>query len=596
MKKTLSLTGLTMNAMALIAPGAFLWITFQLQAAQTDITGATTAQDMWFGIFIALILAFLTAGSYAMLSRRYPDAGAGSSYNFADQALRERNSSKRTIRFTKFTIGWLSHLYYWVYPGVMVAFMAVLITFILQAFGLNISSWMQVGIAVAFAVFVGIIAYRGINTSTRTNILLNIVQWGMLVGTTIMALIYRFLNPQGVTFLMPSAGDIIAPHDISHIFFQATIAILVLVGFESSTALMSEAKKPSNVSRAVIISLIVQGGAYLFEYFGAEAILNNNYTFNAAASSNAPIGDLVNIMGNVFLGGNGFVLMMIVAGIVAAAILGTTLACLNTGVRVTYAISCDKEMPLPLGILDSKHLSPQNGVILLTAVSAGIGAFGVLSIENLTAISLLSNIGTFLTYGLTNIIAFIAFAKERGSFVLRRIVPLLGAGANIVMLFATGWLGILGGGEAQAAAIMAIIITVVWIIIGLGYFLVNTRTRSSRFLPYTGRIPCIHIESWIKSTQPWLMHVKAVTTDGKKIDGDFTKEDANMFFIEHDDVKQERRKKLVQLIEDQAVMSDTFDPGRYEQLAREVSALRKQVDDLTNEIKVLNVKGERKWV
>ena len=28
MKPTLGLTGLTMNAMALIAPGAFLWLTF----------------------------------------------------------------------------------------------------------------------------------------------------------------------------------------------------------------------------------------------------------------------------------------------------------------------------------------------------------------------------------------------------------------------------------------------------------------------------------------------------------------------------------------------------------------------------------------
>ena len=34
-KATLGLTGATMNAMALIAPGAFLWITYQLQAAAT---------------------------------------------------------------------------------------------------------------------------------------------------------------------------------------------------------------------------------------------------------------------------------------------------------------------------------------------------------------------------------------------------------------------------------------------------------------------------------------------------------------------------------------------------------------------------------
>ena len=32
---TLGLLGATVNAMALIAPGAFLWITYQLQAAAT---------------------------------------------------------------------------------------------------------------------------------------------------------------------------------------------------------------------------------------------------------------------------------------------------------------------------------------------------------------------------------------------------------------------------------------------------------------------------------------------------------------------------------------------------------------------------------
>ena len=42
-KPTLGLTGVTMNAMALIAPGAFLWITFQLQAAATAPDGSSVA-------------------------------------------------------------------------------------------------------------------------------------------------------------------------------------------------------------------------------------------------------------------------------------------------------------------------------------------------------------------------------------------------------------------------------------------------------------------------------------------------------------------------------------------------------------------------
>ncbi len=59
MKKTLSLSGLTINAMALIAPGAFLWLTFQLQAAQVDPSGVSTAPDIWTGLSLSISIVFL---------------------------------------------------------------------------------------------------------------------------------------------------------------------------------------------------------------------------------------------------------------------------------------------------------------------------------------------------------------------------------------------------------------------------------------------------------------------------------------------------------------------------------------------------------
>jgi APA family basic amino acid/polyamine antiporter len=54
-KPKLGLLGATMNAMALIALGAFLWITYQLQAAATAPNGASVASDIWAGIVVALI-------------------------------------------------------------------------------------------------------------------------------------------------------------------------------------------------------------------------------------------------------------------------------------------------------------------------------------------------------------------------------------------------------------------------------------------------------------------------------------------------------------------------------------------------------------
>ena len=108
---TLGLTGVTVNAMALIAPGAFLWITFVLQAGYVFPSGLS----MWFGILVALSLAYATAISYAELAKLYP--GAGSSYLFAEQAFLGKTHAYRFARIAKFIIGWASHLYYWVYPA-----------------------------------------------------------------------------------------------------------------------------------------------------------------------------------------------------------------------------------------------------------------------------------------------------------------------------------------------------------------------------------------------------------------------------------------------------------------------------------------------
>ena len=107
MKKTLGLTGVTVNAMALIAPGAFMWLTFQMQAAQVDFNGTTTAMDMFGGLVVALILGFLTASSFSKLSVLYPESGTGSSYYFAGQAMLNEHRFSPFARLAKFIVGHL---------------------------------------------------------------------------------------------------------------------------------------------------------------------------------------------------------------------------------------------------------------------------------------------------------------------------------------------------------------------------------------------------------------------------------------------------------------------------------------------------------
>ena len=204
---TLGLTGLTMNAMALIAPGAFLWLTFQMQS----LYGAPMAgAAMWFGILLALVLCIATAISYAELSKLYP--GPGSSYLYAEQAFLSKTHAYKFARIAKFVTGWASHLYYWVYPGVMVGVTAIISGFLMSQFfpdtfsGIYNSPLFMFLFCVVFALGVAYIAYRGVTGTTAVNVAINIIQISALLVFSVIAIGYRVQHPQGSTAFHLSNG------------------------------------------------------------------------------------------------------------------------------------------------------------------------------------------------------------------------------------------------------------------------------------------------------------------------------------------------------------------------------------------------------
>ncbi|HEX7498480.1 MAG TPA: APC family permease [Candidatus Limnocylindrales bacterium] len=483
MKRTLTMTGLTINAMALIAPGAFLWTTFQAQVVQQN-GGATTAYDMVPGLLFVLVLAFLTALSYSELANLYPEAGAGSSYYFAEAAFlgREEQIHYKFARLAKFVVGWISHLYYWIYPGIMVAFTATLLVFILGQFGIVLNQPLEIAAAFIFSAFVGLIAYRGISGSTMTAIVINAIQLTALVAFAILAIAFRMTHPD-LAYAHSGLGSVVMPHNITNVIFQGTIAILLLVGFESVTALGGEAINPKrDVRRAILLSLAIQGGvAYLIEYVAANFFVNsatvptaaNGYA--AAASSGAPIGDMIRQIGDTMLGGTGFPLVIILAATVLIALIGTTLACLNTGVRITYVMGRDNEVPGILGMLHFRHATPHYGVVALAIVSAVLGGYAVLSADNLLQITLASNTGTFLVYGMTCGLVLVAFGHEHKRNLIRHvIVPVLGLLANIGMLVGIVYMSVSSGGSTQTDTLIALGIVGVWILVGAAWLVVNS--------------------------------------------------------------------------------------------------------------------------
>jgi len=497
LKPTLGLVGITINAMALIAPGAFLWTTYQLQAPPDS------AKNMWAAIALATCIALLTASCYATLSKAYPEAGAGSSYYYAEAAIlaKEEHKHFRLARLAKFVTGWAAHLYYWVYPGIMISFMGTLIVYIGQLFNPDFASdWFSKAlICFVFAGLVGSIALLGVTGSTLINIIINIVQIVSLTFLGLLMILYRLGHPT-VNYEHANALSVVLPHDLTGLIYQATIAILLLVGFESATAMAGEAVNPQrDIPRGVMLSLFIQACiCYFFEYFAVNFFIGDHYTatvdgktvtgFAAAYSSGAPLGDMAKILGDALLFGNGFLLQLIIASTVVMALIGTALSSLSTGVRISYAMGSDRELPAVFGFLHGRYNTPHLGIYFLAGLSALIGAYAVQSVDNVTIVTLVSNIGTFMLYGLTCGVTLIATLEHlldgEHSPIKTIVIPILGLVTNILMVCGIFYYGLTGTGNAKIDAITAIGISIAFFVAGFVYLIGDSLLKGKPiFLP-----------------------------------------------------------------------------------------------------------------
>jgi len=223
-------------------------------------------------------------------------------------------------------------------------------------------------VAVVFTFGVAYIAHRGVTGSTAVSIAINVIQISALLVFSVMAIGYRMNHPPGsvayqfdsttgeaytyefattqttangqtTDTIVRDANMVPQPkldaagkpvpyhisyptaddkeifchiprgvrrriHNVGWMFVQATVAILILVGFESVTAMGGEARNAKrDVPIAVIVSLLVQGAfCYLFEYFAANYFLNSGYTMQTAVGSSAPIGDMMVVVGDALFG------------------------------------------------------------------------------------------------------------------------------------------------------------------------------------------------------------------------------------------------------------------------------------------------------
>jgi amino acid transporter len=214
----------------------------------------------------------------------------------------------------------------------------------------------------------------------------------------------------------------------------------------------------------------------------------------------------------------GWWFMMIQACTVFLALIGTTLACMNTGARVTYAMGRDEELAGNLGVLHSKNLTPHRAIWTLAIISIIVGMFGVAFYfcggaaqttdainalpkniwysfgiyphdaavnmpQSLLVITLASNFGTFLLYMMTCIIAIIAFREHHSFHGFKHVViPVFGLLANLLcmLFYLIGPFSV--AGMSYKEPFIALGIAAIWGLYGAFYFLGSSKKKDKPVL------------------------------------------------------------------------------------------------------------------
>jgi amino acid transporter len=215
--------------------------------------------------------------------------------------------------------------------------------------------------------------------------------------------------------------------------------------------------------------------------------------------------------------------MLCEAFTVFLAIIATTLSCMNTGARVTYAMGKDDEVPEHFAGLHSENLTPHKAIWVLAIISAVVGCISVSMLfgdasaatvtdatlkalpqgffssvgypshdtmaampNSLLTMTLASNFGTFVLYALSCIICIVAYHNHPNFNALKHlIIPVFGLVANLACM-AFYIIGPFMGFGTKLEPFCALGIAAVWAVYG-GIYFVSTSKKKGKTTMVTSR-------------------------------------------------------------------------------------------------------------
>lgn len=347
---------------AVTTTGLFLFILGDVLGAGVYVLAGTIAGisggAVWVPLVTALVLALLTAGSYAELATKYPRAGGSAHY-----------TTRAFGPFIGFLVGFC-----------MLAAGIVSVGALALGFaGDYLTEFVSLPVAAVVVVFLGLLAAlnaRGISESMGANRVATIIEVAGLVVIIVLGIIVVSRGEGDLGRLTqlgtPENGPLAA------VLAGTVLAFYSYVGFETSVNIAEETKDPArSYPRALFGALIVAGLVYALVGAAASVVVPTA----ALAESTAPLLQVVQAAG-------------IIPPVVfsAVALVAVANGALLTGImssRLAYGMARDGLLPGFLTKVLPERRTPWVAILVTTAISVLLALTGTLEVLASTMVLLL---------------------------------------------------------------------------------------------------------------------------------------------------------------------------------------------------------------
>ena len=365
----------------------------------------TMAEDvggvLWLPLVIALVVALLTAGTYAEMISKYPHAGGAARY--AERAYK--------TPFLTFLVG-----FFMLSSGIVTA--ALLANAFSGDYLAALVDLPVVPVTVVFLLLLTAINLRGVRESLAANAVATIIETsGLVLVIVVAAIVFGSGGGDPARVLTPSPDQPL----LVGAFAASVVAFFSFLGFEAAANMAEEVKRPSRAyPRALFGAVATAGLVYLLIALGAAIVVEPN----VLATSTGPLLEVITASG-LPIPGWLFSLVALVA-IANGALLFMVMAS-----RATYGLAEAGLLPSVFGRVASTRRTPWVAIVVVGAATIGMSFVGTISTLADTTVLLL--LFVFIS---TNVSCLVLKRDEvaHEHFRVPVVVPVLAIIASVVLL------------------------------------------------------------------------------------------------------------------------------------------------------------------